>query len=47
MKAPPTAVFHLLRSDCLQALERHEAMAAMRASSRCQQAVPARETDHA
>ena len=45
----PTAVFHLLRSDCLQALERHEeAMAAMRAFVALrQQAVPARETDHA
>ena len=40
----PTAVFHLLRSDCLQALERHEeAMAAMRAFVALrQQAVPAR-----
>lgn len=49
MKAAPTAVFHLLRSDCLQALERHEeAMAAMRAFVALrQQAVPARETDHA
>ncbi|CUJ27220.1 Flp pilus assembly protein TadD%2C contains TPR repeats [Achromobacter xylosoxidans] len=49
MKAPPTAVFHLLRSDCLQALERHEeARAAMRAFVALrQQAGPAQGADRA
>ena len=44
----PTAVFHLLRSDCLQALERHEeAMAAMRAFVALPAGRPGPETDHA
>ena len=49
MKAPPSAVFHLLRSDCLQALERHEeARAAMRAFVALrQETAPAQEEDRA